>query len=845
MKTTLAGRFERLPVWLHRYRWYIVPFYIALIVLASVGAGREWRDDSLKAWFGTDSQIYQDITRFERLFGSNEDLYIVYEARDGAIFSEPSLSALKRLHDKLANFPVEIQRDADSALKHVREVLSLINLPVTKVDGDILNMEPFIGNRLPETADARVRLRADALQDQDLRLRFVSPDARFGGIMVKTNFGVLPPTYASDEIDEQALIDFSFEEPAAENEMTGDSTPAVKPMDYEEYAAFVAEVRRMVHDAGVGEDLRVHFIGLPEIIAFNTEVVGAEMGQIFLGLFVLMFALIYLVFRHLSAVAWSLSLILITVILTLGTIGWLNVPTSSLTDAMKLMVILISTADAIHIISSYRYHRQQGHAYADAIARAYARAGTACFLTSLTTVIGFASLWVVKPSEPIANFGLFAALGITYAFVATITLMPIMLSWWAPETKPGDARADGARKLQRVIFDLVYRLVSRSPATMIAAFAGFTLVLGAGMFRLEVDTNTLEAFDETTEIRQAFEVADQHMGGTQNIDFMIEMGRIDAIYDPQVLRRIDRLQQEMHAEFPELIVTSQSIVDVLKRINRQFNGDDPGYYRLPESDGKTGQLLFLFNNVSPDERRRLVADDFDATRISFTVRNAGSKDFVELVSQARVLGDRRFEELRSSYPDLRVTSSGGVVSFMHLYDKIASSQVLSFAITLAIVSAVLLFVFGSVRLGILALIPNIIPIVVTFGTMGWLGISLSPTTMILAPIILGIAVDDSIHIINKLKQTMPSCANVGEAVRHTLNEAGSAICFTSLILVGGLLTMLYSSDANMQAFGYLSALAIGSALLADLLLIPSMLLVTSQRGLTVLPRMLHEGGPKI
>lgn len=824
MKIDISEQFARIPVWLTRYRWYVLLAYVAFIAFSFIGTENVWRDDSLKSWFGKDSQIYQDITRFERLFGSNEDLYIVYEAKDGNTFSEKSLKALKKLHDVIENYPVEIQQNPDSPLTRIREVLSLINVPVTKVDGNNLNVEPFIGKTLPVTDERRQQLRKEAMNDPDLLLKYISADARYGGLMIKTNFGLIPPTYAPGEISEEAFIDFSFDSKAEDTSEAETAMDDGKIVDYKEYVAFVSEVRKLVERAEISDEFTIYFIGLPEVIAYSQTVVGGEMGIIFIGQFVLMFVLILVVFRHFSAVAWIFMVIIITVLATMGTIGWANVSTSSLTDAMMLMIILISAADAVHILSNYRYQLAQGYVHSAALSKAFSSAGVACFLTTFTTVIGFASLWIVKPSIPIANFGLFAVIGILYAFIVTMTLLPILIGFWAPKAKRIDAADVKTGEVYKsVVFESIFSVVNRAPAAIIIGSLLLTLFMAAGIFKLEVNTNTIEGFDESSYIRKAFEVADKQMSGTQNIDFMIEMEKVDAIYDPEVLQRIEKLQLSMEEAFPEMIVTSSSIVSVLKRINRQFNQDKSEYYRLPDSGGEVSQLLFLFNNVSPEERRRLIADDFDATRISFTVKNTGSKEYVDLVARARDFGKQHFDGLRNVYPDLRVTSAGGVVSFMYLFDKVASSQILSFAITLSVVSIILLFVFGSLKIGAMALVPNIVPIVITFGAMGWLGISLTPTTMILAPIILGIAVDDSIHFINKLKQVQPQCKSVSKAIRQTLHEAGSAICFTSLILVGGLLMMLYSSNAYMQAFGYLSALAIGSALLADLFLVPAIL----------------------
>jgi len=549
------------------------------------------------------------------------------------------------------------------------------------------------------------------------------------------------------------------------------------------------------------------------------------MGMIFLGLFALIFALSWILFRHLSAPVWTLSVIVLTLILTVGAIGFTGMPMSSLSQAMLLLVILISVADVVHILSAYKLQRQNGYDHESSMSLAFSKAAFSCFLATLTTVIGFTSLWIVKPSVPVANFGVMSALGLCFAFLVSISLLPVLMDIWKLKVLEINHGSDSNRRGKSLFGESVYAFIHRTttsyPMIVLTVSAVMVLIVGMGIKNITVDTNTLEAFDESTEIRRSFEVADQHMGGTQNIDFMVEFGEVDAIYNGEVLRRIDSVQEHMHEAYPDLIVTSTSIINVLKQINQQLHQGDQSYYKLPESNGEISQLLFLFNNASPEDRKKLISEDFDATRISFSLKNAGSTAYVDIVKSAKDIGDRYFGDLAGTYENVNVSYTGGLVAFVTLFDKVTRSQILSFLVTLVVILMVLLAVFRSFKLGMLAMIPSLVPVVVTFGVMGWMGIALDNVTMIIAPIILGIAVDDSVHFIRKLQVVQSQTSDVSDALRKTLNEVGPALVFTSIVLAGGLLTMLLSSNASFQHFGYLSAIAIFSALLADLFMIPS------------------------
>ena len=830
MNVIEAG-FYALPNWLRKYRWPVLALYVVFLVLSFMGMEKIWKDDSLKSWFGKDSEIFKNQQTFERYFGGNEDVYIVYAAKDGDVFSEASLAALARLHNKLAGFSVEVQRNPDSPLAHSREVQSLINVQVTRVEGDNLNMNEFIGRNLPRGDAERQALKEAALANPELLLNFVSKDARYGGISIQTDLGDV--LIYKDRDTQGASDNFSFG--MEFDETTALVEPEVEeiPRDYDEYYNYMQAVRAQVQAADVANELEIHYAGLPELIAFQTEVLDPEMAIIFSGIFIFMLAIVGWIFRHLSIAIWVIVIVLATVFFTMGIIGWTGVPSSSLSDPMILLIVLISVSDVVHFVASYKHHRMIGMPHQESLSNAFAKAGWSCFLTTFTTVIGFGSLWLVKSSEPVANFGYFCAVGLILAFVVCVTLTPILLDFWAPKftsgkTSPASASSDTDFALadenahgQYRFGNAIYHLTKRWPGTVIAMFALVTIAVGIGIKDIRIDTNTLESFDESTYLRQAFEIADVNMAGTQNVDFMVNLKQSDAIGDVEVLQRIEQFQDRLRTTFPDLIATSVSVVDLIKRLNQQMHQNNPAFFRLPETDAEVGQLLFLFNSASPEERRRLIADDFEATRILFNVRNSGSTGYVDLISTANTWSAEIFQPLQVKYPNMEVIASGGVVTFMHLFDLMTETQIYSFLVTLGLIAVTLFLVFRSFSLGMLALISSVFPIVITFGLMGWLGITLNPTTMIIAPIILGLAVDDSIHFVNKLRTLLPKTESLSAAILEALRQLAPALTFTTLVLAGGLLSLLYSSDSSFQAFGYLGAFALICALVADLLFIPA------------------------
>lgn len=827
--------FYKIPQSLRKNRLIAYGLLVLTIATCFTGMGRLSRDDSIESWLGEKSPVIQQQRELERVFGNNEDMAIIVEAKDGDIFSEQSLLALHRLHEKLQSYRSRLQTDPNTPLNHIREIVSLVNVPVNDVNGDSLYTHPFIGSSIPKSAQGRQTMRARALSDIDLLRRFVSSDGRIAAISLKTDFGRLSDSNESTEkIDEAAIesqilgldVDSLTKDETSNSDTEDTQVSKSPPLSYKEYALFSRAVKELVAEADVASSFTIHYAGLPELIAFHVTI-GSENKVIFSGLFLIMMAVLLLLFRHPSFVLWCMCIPILTVILTFGLQGWSGLPSSDLAAAMALLLIIIGVADAVHIMAEYRRHRLGGDDHTKAIAESMSKAGLSCLLTSLTTMVAFLSLYLVKPNFHTATFGLFTTLGLGIAFILTLVLLPLLLDVWRPSYK--NVSVSKIKENDNVDIENARGFyawfparVCQHPSLTLALFFAIFSPLMVGVIFLKVDSNPLESFDESTYIRQAAAVADKYMGGTQNIDFMVNTGAVDALYDARVLHTMDKLQQRMREHFGDLIVTDTSIVNVLKRINQQFHGNDSSYYVLPDNNEKLGQLLFLFNTASPDERRKLIGDDFDAAKITFGLRNSGSSAYIDLVNTANKWGGEMFSDLKTDYPKLEVVTAGGVVIFMTLFERIADSQITCFLITLLVVTITLLFMFRSLKIGLLATIPNLVPVLVTFGVMGWLGVTMNNVTMIIAPIILGIAVDDTIHFVNRLRSLLEKGSSIDMSIRQTFLEVGKALTFTTVILSAGMLTLLYSSNAEFRAFAYLSSAALFTALAAEFMVTPAL-----------------------
>ena len=445
-------------------------------------------------------------------------------------------------------------------------------------------------------------------------------------------------------------------------------------------------------------------------------------------------------------------------------------------------------------------------------------------LTSITTMIGLFSLLFV-PIAPIQNFGIFSGIGVLLAFVFTVFVLPVMLDLWQPYSgkRSKKLKQEGERHhfVQRTLLRLE-PLSHRYPLLMTLVFSTLAVILAFGVTKVEIDTNMVNIIKEGRPLRVTYDLVDRFMGGTANAEILVNGGREDALKDPRVLRAMEDLQKYMETEFAHLVTKTSSLVDVTKDSYRALNEGRKEMYVLPEDTATMANTLFLFNNSNPKDRRRLVTDDYALGRITINLRNAGSREYTEMIELIHEYAERRFSGLKPDYPEISARLTGNMALLIRMTEYVSWSQIQSFTLALTVISLLLLVIFASLRAGMVAILPNVMPILTVFGVMGYLKIPLDTDTLLVAPITIGIAVDDTIHFLTHYRTEITRHGNIKEAIIKAFRETGQAITFTSIILSAGFLIFLASSHQGLSNFGVMSAVAFFTALLADLFLLPSM-----------------------
>jgi len=610
-------------------------------------------------------------------------------------------------------------------------------------------------------------------------------------------------------------------------------------------------------------------VGTPPLMEFMLGMLDEMqvLGMILVLIFIL---LLWILFRSFSAVIWPLVTILLSIAWAWGIPAWAGIVLTSMISLTIMLIFAVGIADCVHVMSAYFTFRREGEEHYIALSHAYSKTGLAILVTTVTTMCGVMAL-TTSDLAMIQVFGWTSAAGVFLAFFFTIVLLPILLDLWHPGDPDADASfADRLGKRwhslkkntklsiaaiyfatvfallglavgsyialvtiltyvvvnwQKAILEAVPGIVERYPYLIMTTFAGIFVACLYGMSQIRIDSNMAELTREDSILQRAYNVVDENMAGSQSMEIVINTNAIDGMMNPRLLQAVDELQTRIEARYPNEVSRTNSLANIVKETNKVMNDNDPTFDRIPDSELMVSQLLYLFNSSNPEDRRSLVSDDYSKSHISISAYNAGSYQYQAFFTEMEEEIADTFAGLESEIPELQVTVTGGMAIMMRMADDLARSQYTSLLLALGIISVIMIVTLGSFQGGLLAMIPNMIPAVLSFGLMGLFGLPLDADTLLIAPIIIGIAVDDTIHFMTHYRIDLARTGSISKALISTIRDVGQAVMFTTMILALSFALLSFSGHLGMAKMGFFGAIAIFFALLCDLFLIPAMIIV--------------------
>ena len=499
---------------------------------------------------------------------------------------------------------------------------------------------------------------------------------------------------------------------------------------------------------------------------------------------------------------------------TMGFAGWQGVVFSPTNAGVPIIVMVIAIADSIHIVTSVLLGMRRGLDRNAAIVESIRINAYPIFITSVTTAIGFLSL-NASDSPPFHVLGNYVAFGVLCALVYTMTLLPALLSILP-------LRAPRVQSEGTVFFDRFADFVIARRKFLLWFVSLVVIVLIIGVHRIELNDNLAQYFDDRYAFRRDTDYIIENLTGVDKLEYSLSAGREGGITDPDYLRRVDAFAEWYRGQ-PE-VTHVQAFSDIMKRLNKNMHGDDPAFYRLPEDPDLAAQYLLLYEFSLPfgsDLNDRIdVAKS--ATRLSVVTRNAWSRDLRELDKRAQAW-------LQANAPAFANEASGLSIIAAHLTLRNINSMLRGTITAMALISFILIWIFKSVRVGLLSLLPNFIPAIMSFGLWGYLVGHVGIASSVVIAVVFGIVVDDTIHFLSKYLKARREGLPAPEAVRYTFNTVGHALWTTTAVLSVGFLVFATSGFEVSWALGLLVTITIVFALVADFLLLPTLLIAIDRR----------------
>jgi hypothetical protein len=792
----LSRAFETLATWSYDHRWVVAGLSLLLLLGGLQGLSNLGFDNSFEAYFDRDDPVYGAYLRYREDFGSDEISYLMYEApeREHGVFDLEVMRQIASLTQAL-----------ESEVPFVAEVTSLTNAEYVEAVPDGIRVYDLLED-LPETQAELLEVRRKVLAKPLYVGGIVSADARRGAIVLEMDKSSIDPQhelvadpakgYALDNLYPQAT-DLAIDGILARPEYAG---------------------LRFWHSGDVPLNAAYNWIASSE---------GGLFGRLTLSAFGVIGLLLLLFFRSTVGVIGPLSVGALSVVLSLASIWLLGWQADILSSIVPTMVIAIGVAESVHIISDFRARRLELGDRREALRRTLFLVGPPCLMTTLTNGGGFASM-VVSPIVAMSHMAIYTAVGVVASFALSMTLLVVFLSLGrrhssvAREAAAEEyARAKGGLGFQSAL-ETVARFDLRHPRAILVGALGVCALAGWGIAQLTVDSNFVTEFGEDVPIRRETIAIDDAMGGMGSLVYLFDTGAPDGIKEPALLREIERLQAE--ASKDELVKKTYSIVDVLKDLNQQFHDGDPAWHVLPDSRELVAQYLLLYESSGGDETEEYVSSDYSRANLELRVKLVETSKTTQLAE--------RLDAYLAANPvqGARLEMTGIWALWFQLVDYITTSQVNGFLLAFSVIAALMALIFRSFKLGLLSMVPNVLPSLITLGLMGVIGFALDYNKLLLGTVAIGIAVDDTIHHVTRFRHEFERCGRYAEALLATMRDVGRAVFITSAALVCGFLVFTVSALDSQAQLGILLAFCISTALVAEFLLMPALILVLQPFG---------------
>lgn len=563
--------------------------------------------------------------------------------------------------------------------------------------------------------------------------------------------------------------------------------------------------------------IKTYKSGLPYIRANSTTKVADEV-ELFLLLSVLITSLIlYLFFRSFKVMMYSMLVVSIGVVWSLGVLSLFDFEITLLTGLIPPLIIVIGIPNCIFLLNKYHREYKNHNNQIKALSRVIEKTGNAIFLTNTTTALGFATFISTK-SAMLVEFGIVAAIDIFLVFILSIFLIPIIFSFLKPPKKRHTKHLEN--KIMGKVVDFVEIIVLNHRKKVYAVSILIFIFSLFGISKMTTTGNLIDDLPKNDPIVEDLKFFEKGFNGVMPFEVMIDTKEKNGVFadNAKTLYKIQKFQKEMakYDEFSKPL----SIVEAIKFAYQSYKNGKPKFYILPPASELNKLKTFVGNDEEKGNFSSFIDSTNRYTRISFQMADVGTKEMDEILNEIQPIIDEIFPK-----EEYNVYTTGTSVTFLKGTGYLIENLFTSLSLAVFLIAVLMSILFSSIRMVVVSLIPNFLPLLTTAAIMGYLGVAIKPSTILIFSIAFGISVDDTIHFLSKYRQELKiHRLGIKKAAILALRETGFSMIYTSTILFFGFGVFTVSSFGGTVALGTLVSLTILFAVFADLVLLPSFLL---------------------
>lgn len=752
-----------------RCGWVILA---SLVLVAALTAGAQHLvtpDVGVRNHFKKDDPHLINLELFEETYAVSDSILVIVAPADDTIFTRDALMAIEELTDTLWLTPYAIRVDSITNYLNIEGTEDSLIVEALVEDASVLD-------------DAMIdRVKSIALNTQDTAGRFVSRDGRLAGLVLSL-----------------ALPDDGRDQPKTEvatalGQLVGDLDAENPDIDYYMYGELLLdqEIRNALNDDQT----------LLAPLAFATMILVAAV-----------------VLRSVWGILGIMAMLISVMASSFGFAGWSGLIFYGDSAAAIFVLMAIAIAHSVHLIEGVMNAMRDGMDRIAATVHSLTINVRPIFLTSVTTAIGFLSL-NFSESPPFQVMGNIVAFGAMIAFVYSMTLLPAFIAL-VP------LRAPVKKESETAFSERLGHFVIGNSTALLWIFAVLAVVGVIGIARIELDESNVSLLNKSYPVRQSADFINENFSGLDSFEYSLNSGKESGVLDLDYLRQVESFTNWLR-EQPE-VTHASSLTDVLKRLNETMNGGVEGSYSLPENTDLAAQYLLLYELSLPVGRdlNSLISFDRSESRLTIVIESLSAQNQI-------AFDDRASAWLRENAPNIQTSATGVTIVSAYSVMRIITNMLVGTMIAMAVVSLILIFVFRSLRFGLLSLIPNFMPAIMAMAVWGYAVGTVSVAASIVTAIAFGIIVDDTIHLMSKYLRSRAEGMSPRESIVPTFKLVGRPLLTTTFIFALGFLVFGASGLSNNQTLGTLVGITVIIALLADFLLFPPLLIAFDKTKLKV------------